>query len=49
MKNLGLVLIAFGLALLFFVIYGVIQEKNRSLSPIPENKGVRVIFVSPSK
>ena len=49
MKKLGLLFIAVGLALILFVIYNIVIEKSRTLSPIPENKGVRVIFVSPTK
>lgn len=49
MKNIGLVLIAVGIALLMFVSYNFIKEKNKMASPIPEDKGVKVIFVTPSK
>jgi hypothetical protein len=49
MKRLGLVLIAIGLALLIFVIINFIKEKNKMASPIPEEEGVKVIFVTPGK
>jgi len=49
MKRLGIVLIAIGIALLIFVLYNFIKEKNKMASPIPEDKGVKVIFVTPSK
>jgi len=49
MKKMGLFLIAFGLALLLFVFYNFLRERNRLISPIPEDKGVKVIFVTPSK
>lgn len=49
MKRLGFVLIAVGIALLMFVLYNFIKEKNKIASPIPEDKGVKVIFVTPSK
>lgn len=49
MKGLGIVLIAIGIALLLFVSYNLIKEKNKIASPIPEDKGVKVIFVTPSK
>lgn len=49
MKNIGLVLIAVGIALLMFVSYNFIKEKNKMASPIPEDKGVKVIFVTPAK
>ncbi len=49
MKGLGIVLIAIGIALLMFVIFNFVKEKNKIASPIPEDKGVRIIFVTPSK
>lgn len=49
MKQLGYVLIALGFALLVFVIYSFFAENNRLRSPIPEEKGVKVIFISPTK
>ncbi|KKP59287.1 MAG: hypothetical protein UR54_C0029G0008 [Candidatus Roizmanbacteria bacterium GW2011_GWA2_34_18] len=49
MKNFGIILIAIGIALLMFVSYNFIKEKNKMTSPIPEDKGVKVIFVTPSK
>ncbi|MBI5122488.1 hypothetical protein HZA75_01385 [Candidatus Roizmanbacteria bacterium] len=49
MKNIGLVLIAIGVALLMFISYSFIKEKNKMASPIPEDKGVKVIFVTPGK
>lgn len=48
MKNIGLVLIAIGVALLMFVSYNFIREKNKMASPIPEDKGVKVIFITPT-
>ena len=49
MKGFGIVLIAIGIALLMFVTYNFIQDKNKIASPIPEDKGVKVIFVTPSR
>jgi glycopeptide antibiotics resistance protein len=49
MKRLGIILIAIGIALLMFVFYNFIKEKNKLASPIPEDTGVKVIFVTPSK
>lgn len=49
MKYIGLVLIAIGLALLFFVGYTILKEKNKIVSPVPEEKGVKVIFITPGK
>ncbi|VVA43298.1 conserved hypothetical protein [Candidatus Roizmanbacteria bacterium] len=49
MKRLGIVLIAVGISLLIFVLYNFVKEKNKMASPIPEDKGVKVIFITPSK
>ena len=49
MKVIGAVLIAIGLELLFFIAFNFIKEKNRPVSPLPEDKGVKVIFVTPTK
>ena len=49
MKGFGIVLIAIGITLLMFVSYNFIKEKNKTASPIPEDKGVKVIFVTPAK
>lgn len=49
MKKIGVILIAIGCALLLFAGYNFIKEKNRIISPIPEDKGVKVIFVTPTK
>jgi len=48
MKRLGIILIAIGVALLMFVSYNFIKETNKLASPIPEDKGVKVIFVTPA-
>jgi len=49
MKYLGLALIGIGLALLLFVAFNFLKDKNKMVSPIPEEKGVKVIFVTPTK
>jgi hypothetical protein len=49
MKSIGLVLIAIGVALLMFISFNFIKEKNKIASPIPEDKGVKVIFITPTK
>jgi hypothetical protein len=48
MKIVGFILISFGVVLLIFFLYNFIQEKNRIISPIPDEKGVKVLFISPS-
>ncbi len=49
MKYLGLILIAIGLALMLYVGYNFLAEKNRIRSPVPLDEGVKVIFVTPTK
>lgn len=49
MKRLGVVLVALGLALLIFIGYNFVIEKNSLKSPIPEKEGVKVIYVTPTK
>lgn len=49
MKIIGAILIGIGLALLLFILFNFLKEKNRIISPLPESKGVKVIFVTPTK
>ncbi|QQG44410.1 MAG: hypothetical protein HYW86_00620 [Candidatus Roizmanbacteria bacterium] len=49
MKLVGYILISIGISLLIFVVYNLIQDKGRIISPVPEEKGVKVIFVTPAK
>lgn len=49
MKKLGIVLVAVGLALLIFIGYNFVIERNSLKSPIPEEEGIKVIYVTPSK
>lgn len=49
MKYFGLVLIGIGLALFLFVGYNFLKERNKMVSPIPEENGVKVIFVTPTQ
>jgi len=49
MRYIGLILITIGIALMIFVGYNFIREKKRIKSPIPEEKGVKVIFITPTK
>lgn len=48
MKYLGLIMMAIGLSLLAFVFFNFLKEKNKVVSPIPEEKGVKVIFITPA-
>jgi len=49
MKKLGIFLILFGLLILAFIGFSFFEEKNKMVSPLPEEKGVKVIFISPTK
>ncbi len=49
MKNVGVFLIAVGLALMLFLGYSFIKNQNQLKSPLPEEGGVKVIFVTPTK
>ena len=48
MKILGVILMSFGLALLAFVLYSFVKDRGGIISPIPEDTGVKVIFVTPT-
>lgn len=49
MKSVGVVLIGIGIAMFLFVIYTFVSEQSSLVSPIPDEQGVKVIFVSPGK
>ncbi len=49
MKKIGYLLIIVGLAILGFVLYTFFSRRNGLISPIPEDKGVKVIFVTPGQ
>lgn len=48
MKIFGLLFIIVGIALAIFVGYLLFHESDRVLSPIPQENGVKVIFVTPT-
>lgn len=49
MKTFGVILISIGVALILFIAYTFLREKNKMISPIPEDTGIKVIFVTPTK
>ncbi len=49
MRIFGIVLLAIGVALLIFILFSFFREKNKLISPLPEENGVKVIFVTPTK
>ncbi len=48
MKYIGYILISIGLALLLFVAYNYFKGQDKMASPIPEENGIKVIFVTPT-
>ncbi len=48
MKIFGGILLIIGIALLVVVIFSFFSQGDDNHSPIPENHGVKVIFVSPT-
>jgi len=49
MKTLGAIFIGVGLAVLAFIIYTRIQATDDMISPLPDNQGIKVIHISPTK
>lgn len=49
MKFAGFLLIIVGISLLLYLIYRYFFATDTLLSPLPEEKGVKVIFVTPTK
>ena len=49
MRRVGYIFVAIGLALLLFVGYSYWKQRNQFVSPVPEDKGVKVIFVTPGQ
>ena len=48
MKIIGFVFFAIGLSLILFLAYSYFKEGEKIRSPIPEERGVKVIFVTPT-
>lgn len=49
MKKIGLFLIIIGIFLLLINIIKFIQEKTKIISPLPDEEGVKVIFITPTQ
>lgn len=49
MKIVGALLLALIFAFIAYVGYHFFSENNRTLTPIPDEKGVKVIFVTPGQ
>ena len=48
MRMVGSFLIIVGLGLLLFIGYSFFKDSNRTLSPVPDDQGVKVIFITPT-
>jgi len=48
MRAFGIILIGIGVALFLFVLISTLRNKNEMISPVPENPGVRVIYITPA-
>lgn len=49
MKKLGLLLVAAGIVLIFVIVFNVFFGNRETISPVPDDKGIKVIFISPGK
>lgn len=49
MKYLGFSLLAIGLALFLFIIYSFVKSGDHIATPVPQDEGVTVIFITPTK
>jgi hypothetical protein len=47
-KRIGFVLIILGISLLIFVFFLFYKDSSRILSPVPDEQGAKVIYLSPS-
>lgn len=48
MKAFGIILVGVGVALFLFVFISSFSQQNKMISPVPEQQGTRIIFVTPS-
>lgn len=49
MKYLGYLLLAIGVALFVFVVYSFFASQQHIATPVPEDEGVKVIFITPTE
>ena len=47
MKKIGIVLIAFGLGVLAFVLYVLLFQNRGIISPVPDSQGVKILYITP--
>lgn len=49
MRKLGLVLVLAGVSLIIFAFFSFFKNKSHLISPVPDERGINVIYTSPSK
>lgn len=49
MKQIGFILMAIGIALLIFIFYNSFRDMNQLKTPVPDDNGVKVIFITPTE
>jgi hypothetical protein len=47
MRRIGYILITVGLALLVFAVYSYFTRNSGIVSPVPEDGGIKVIYLTP--
>lgn len=47
MRRFGYILVAVGVALFAFAVYSYISRDSGIVSPIPEEGGIKVIYITP--
>lgn len=45
----GIILVGIGVALFLFMLISTLRSENKMLSPVPENQGIRVIYITPEE
>jgi len=47
MKNIGIIILAIGFACGAFAIYLYMQQRSDTVSPVPDNRQIKIIRISP--
>lgn len=49
MKFVGITVVGIGLAFLAFVLFQYFQKEQTTLSPVPIQEGIKIIYITPKK
>jgi hypothetical protein len=49
MKFAGIIIVGVGIAFLGFVLFQFFQNEQTTLSPVPTQEGIKVIYITPKK